>query len=77
MGEIMNYTKGVKTGVAQLQRVCISVPMYGTGDLKNTCSGPHYVCEKCNKRVGSNWVICTMCVEDRVHGCHRKISACV
>ena len=35
-------------------------------------SGPHYVCEKCNKRVGSNWVICTMCVEDRVHGCHRK-----
>ena len=26
---------------------------HGPGDLKNTCSGPHYVCEKCNKRVAA------------------------
>ena len=40
---------------------------HGPGDLNNTCSGLHYVCEKCNKRVGSNWVICTLCVEDHVY----------
>ena len=36
---------------------------HGLGDLKDTCSGSHYVCENCNKRVGSNWVNCTtVCV---------------
>ena len=45
---------------------------HGPGDLNKVCSGLHYMCDKCRERVGGDWLVCAMCVEDNVHFCHRR-----
>ena len=41
-------------------------------DMYNVYSGPWYLCDKCRKRVGGDWLVCAMRIEDNVYLCHGR-----